>query len=72
MSRNNPIPVSLREKFKAHMEAHDWDDLPDGAWFANLEDAAERFCKNYKLHFACRNSATHQYLRMKQASATPA
>lgn len=48
------------------MEAHDWDDLPDGAWFANLEDAAERFCKNYKLHFACRNSAAHQYLRMRR------
>ena len=29
-------------------------------------------CKNYKLNFADRNSAAHQYLRMKQASATPA
>ena len=31
---SHPVPVKLREKFTKHMEAHDFDDLPYGAWFA--------------------------------------
>lgn len=64
MSRNNPIPVKLRERFKAHMDAHNNDDLPDGAWFAVLEDAAEEFFIKFRLQRGDPNSAAHQYLRM--------
>ena len=65
MSLNNPIPVRLRPKFFAHMAAHDNDDLPDGAWFANLEAAAEQFMKQHKLNGRWQdpNSAAHQYIR---------
>ena len=38
-----PIPQEHRDAFVAHMEAHDFDDLPDGAWFAVLVDAAREF-----------------------------
>ena len=64
MSRNNPIPVRLRDEFKAYMEANDFYDLPDGAWFANLETAAQKFIDKHHLRFADNNSAAHQYLRM--------
>lgn len=68
MSRNNPIPVRLRADFKAHMEAHDFDDLSDGAWFATLETAAQQFIDKHRLRFADNNSAAHQYLRMQEES----
>lgn len=64
MSKNNPIPVRLREKFVSHMKAHDFDNLNDGAWFATLENAAQDFIDRYRLKFACNNTATHQYLRL--------
>lgn len=64
MSRNNPIPERLRDKFKAHMQAHDFDGMPDGAWFATLETAAQQFIDKNHLRFADNNSAAHQYLRM--------
>ena len=32
-----------------HMEAHDFDDLPDGAWFYCLEQAAQEFLNKYNL-----------------------
>lgn len=68
MSRNNPIPVKLREKFVSHMAAHDDDDAPDGAWFARLEDAADQFMHRHGLTqpWHCRNSAAHQYVRLTQ------
>lgn len=66
MSAKNPIPVRLRAKFKAHMEAHDHEDLPDGAWFAVLEEGAQSFIDKFNLKFACNNCAAHQYLRMGQ------
>lgn len=70
MSKNNPIPTRLREKFKDHMAEHDMDDLPDGAWFAVLEEAAGCFMRKHGLTFPwqCPNTATHQYLRMKEAA----
>lgn len=67
MSKNNPIPVRLRDDFVAHMAAHDFDSMSDGAWFATLEDAAQRFIDKHRLKFACNNSAAHQYLRLQEA-----
>jgi hypothetical protein len=61
---SNPIPKRLREEFKGYMEAiyHD-DDLPDGAWFAMLEDQAESFMEMHKLK-GDSNDAAHQALRL--------
>lgn len=61
MSKNRPIPARLEDKFKAHMDAHNLDSLPDGAWFATLEAAAADFMRSHRLH-GCENNATHQYL----------
>lgn len=66
MSRNNPIPTRLREKFIGAMQEADNDDLPDGAWFAVLEDAAQRFIDKHRLQFADNNTAVHQYLRLTE------
>ena len=63
MSTRNPIPARLRDKFIAHMVAHDCDDMPDGAWFYTLEQAAEQFMRQHKLPGDC-NDAAHQYLRI--------
>lgn len=65
MSRNNPIPVRLRAKFVAHMDEADLDDLPDGAWFAVQEEAAQQFIDGHNLKFADATSAVHQWLRLK-------
>lgn len=64
MSANNPIPVRLRDQFRAHMDAFNNDDLPDGAWFGVLEEAAQQFIDRHRIKWACNNSAAHQYLRM--------
>lgn len=45
----NPIPASKRDEFIAYMDAHDHDDLPDGAWFAVLGEAADRFIREHRL-----------------------
>ena len=68
MSRNNPIPVRLRDAFVAHMVSHDFEHLSDGAWFAVLEDAAQQFIDKHRLKFAYNNSAAHQYLRIVELS----
>ena len=47
------------------MEAHDFDNLPDGAWFHCLEQAAQEFLNKHKLTKPCANTATHRYLRGK-------
>lgn len=48
------------------MSANDFDDVPDGAWFATLETAAQEFIDKFKLpSYVNNNSAAHQYLRMK-------
>ena len=62
---SKPIPKQLIPAFTAHMDAHNFDDLPDGAWFAVLEDAAQQFLDANKLR-GCNNDATHQYLRLKE------
>jgi hypothetical protein len=64
---SHPVPVKLREKFTKHMEAHDFDDLPYGAWFHCLEQAAQEFLNKYNLTkpWHCANTATHRYLKGK-------
>lgn len=64
---SNPIPAGLRQQFMAFMEVHDHDDLPDGAWFATLEQAAQQFMDDHGLNkrWMCNNDAAHQYLRFK-------
>jgi hypothetical protein len=68
MSRNNPIPMRLRDAFVAHMVSHDFEQMSDGAWFATLETAAQQFIDKHRLKFACNNSAAHQYLRLASLS----
>jgi hypothetical protein len=65
MSRNNPIPERLRTQFFCFMDSYAdvAEDLPDGAWFATLEEGARKFIKKNNLKFADDNSAVHQYLR---------
>ena len=67
MRKNNPIPKRLLADFMGYMAAAENDDLPDGAWFAVLEGAAEDFMGTHRLR-GCPNSATHQYLSNFQAS----
>lgn len=55
------IPKRLRDKFIAHMDAHNFDEMPDGAWFATLETAAIEFLQRHKLR-GDENDATHWYL----------
>lgn len=68
MSRNNPIPVRLRDKFVAHMDAAEIDDLPDGAWQAVMEEAAQGFIDRHRLKFADANTSMHQWIRLKSAT----
>jgi hypothetical protein len=68
VSRNNPIPVRLRDNFVAHMDGAEIADLPDGAWFAVQEEAAQRFIDRHHLKFADANSAVHQWHRLKGAT----
>ena len=63
---SNPIPKHLMPEFVGHMEAHDFDDMPDGAWFATLESAAQQFMDQHKLK-GCNNDAAHQYLAKASA-----
>lgn len=64
---SHPIPKGLRAKFTAHMEAHDFDHLPDGAWFQTLVDAAQSFMTAHDLTkpWHCANTAAHRYLAAK-------
>lgn len=59
------IPEHLYQEFMGFMGAHDNDELPDGAWWCTLEQAAEQFIAKHGLK-ADANSATHQYLWEKQ------
>jgi hypothetical protein len=58
------LPNHLKDEFLGFMEAHDLDDLPDGAWFAVLEQAAESFIKEHKLKRCDENDLAHLYLRL--------
>lgn len=61
---SNPIPQKHLAEFIGFMEAHDFDEMSDGAWFATLETAAYQFMKEKKIR-GCNNDAAHQYLRKK-------
>lgn len=52
---------AVRSEFVAYMSAHDMDDLPDGAWWQVLEDAATTFLEEHKIKYDS-NSATHKFL----------
>lgn len=60
-SRGGPIPAANRDEFFACMTAANDNDLPDGAWFAVLEEAAERFMRANRIR-GCANSAVHQWI----------
>ena len=57
------IPYALRFEFDAFMDAHNFGDLPDGAWFQCLEDAAQEFIDNHKLRGLDANDIAHEYVR---------
>ena len=46
------------------IDAHNDDDLPDGAWFAVLEDAVTYWNKKHGTNFD-ENEAVHAYLERK-------
>lgn len=56
-----PIPARLFEDFCAALDAVNDDDLPDGAWWQMLEDAADEFMRKHRIG-GCRNAATHRWV----------
>lgn len=60
------VPVRLRDELVAALDSVINWDLPDGAWFQVLEDAAARFIKRKKLCWIRPYDAVTQYLRIKQ------
>lgn len=67
---SNPIPQHLLPEFLAFMDMADDDDLPDGAWFAFLEENAAEFMKQHRLS-GCPNSATHQWVQARSEEVKP-
>lgn len=55
------IPEKQEPDFFVWMDAHNHATLPDGAWFATLEDAAQVFMDTNKIK-GCNNTAVHEYL----------
>jgi hypothetical protein len=51
----------MMPEFLAALDAANDNDLPDGAWWHMLEDAADEFMREHHLR-GCRNSATHQWI----------
>lgn len=62
--RKSVIPEKLKAEFFAALDAADNDDLPDGAWFAVLEETAERFMRQHRIK-GCENTAVHQWIQAK-------
>ena len=60
------IPKKFHNEFVLWMAANDMEDLPDGAWWAMLEEAAEEFMKNRQIK-GCSNDAVHLYLSESQS-----
>ena len=58
-----PVPASLTDEFLGYMSASEQHDVPDGAWFQILEDAARSFLRSHGLKVDA-NDAAHQYLRL--------
>jgi len=60
---SKPIPKCLHHEFVGYVAVVDNDDLPDGAWFAVIEDACQHFMDDHGMNgWADRNDAAHQYL----------
>ena len=59
--------LTLKQKklFVAYMRENDHDDLPDGAWFAVLEESAERFFKEQRIRM-CPNDGAHLYIQLSE------
>lgn len=73
MSRNytkGPIPQAKFAAFIAYMDAADNDDLPDGAWFAVMEETAADWMRRNRIK-GCENSATHQWVQSCSAQKDP-
>ena len=68
MSR--PIPERLLPEFLALLDAADNDDLPDGAWWAVLEEAAAKFLVDHKLSDDEACDAVHQWVAARTQGAT--
>lgn len=47
------------------LEAFDDEDLPDGAWWAMLEEGAESFAEFNNLKNYDANSMVHEYLKAR-------
>ena len=56
------LPEDLIDEFMGFMAAHDNDDLPDGAWFQCLQDAAEFFIGLHHLKGFDENDLAHFYI----------
>lgn len=57
-----PVPAAKFEAFVSCMNAANNDDLPDGAWFAVLEETAARFMKENRIR-GDENDAAHQWIQ---------
>ena len=64
------IPEHLKDEFLGFMRAANDDSLPDGAWWAKLEDAAEEFMRQHKLGDDA-NGAVLLYLRWSGSIMIP-
>ena len=63
-----PVPASKFDAFTSCMEAANHDDLPDGAWFAVLEETAAQFMKENRIRGDA-NDATHQWIQATGSAA---
>jgi hypothetical protein len=56
--------MKIPARLIAALDAANNDDLPDGAWFAVLEDTVEFYNEEHGTDFDP-NDTVHQYLRMR-------
>lgn len=54
-----------KDSLVGFLEAFDEEDLPDGAWFARLEEGGRAFIKEFKLKNIDENDLVHEYLQAK-------
>ena len=59
------LTQNQRDDLMLILAAHDFDDLPDGAWFRCLEEVAEEFIESRKLKNVDENTLVHFYLKQK-------
>ena len=66
---SGPVPERLLPEFLALLDAADNDDLPDGAWWAVLEETAAVFLVNHNLDSDDANDAVHQWVGARSQEA---